>query len=780
MKKFILFLLVLFLVTSSVMTILPKQARADENGLSSDETKMLFFSHLVYSIVDGYPAGTKITDLNFNDKFLTDFRENGWKEIQSKEYYPKMTIPEFIERNDLDDWVIYDFLDKEEGRQAYLHGFFGAIFKNQKTNEYIVALRGTSKIDDWANNMVNVVLGVHSFQLPYAEKLVAKLPKNAKATVTGHSLGGYMASYITLTKGIKGVTFNAPGFTGKYLKEVQNSKYKNKLTHYTMEHDDIVGNRFTKVGIQYKFKKKDATLITPVTAWHSIKNFYQYAAKPQQGKVYDVFQYSKKLKRFTTYYEAEKYAKLWDHSRVVDVASGKDVWSNFDRYEVFQYAKKLKSFKAYADAEKYAKLWDHSRIVDVASGKDVWSNFDRYEVFQYAKKLKFFKTYADAEKYAKLWDHSRVVDVASGKDVWSNFDRYEVFQYAKKLKSFKAYVDAEKYAKLWDHSRVVDASSGKDVWKTAPDKPKVDAISDQSTVVTGTSEVSAEISIKVGTKLIGSGTVDRSGKFQVTISKQKDGSKLLVTAKDSLGNESKITEITVSKSTTNLTGTKISLKEVNGRIRYNTSLRDTKGQEYNVYVLALQDKRWIAGPDDVWAGVSEGDEIYEGDYQLGVQPKNESSVYLQDVKVKNYQYNRTKNMIFTFTLSKDQSTFLLLSTREASISEGGPVYYLKDGQLKKATFFDEGETSQELYFSSRPKPIGNNNIQLINYWNGGPIGWEFSTYQFNKNSGTFIYKGSKFYIDNDWNEGEQISKQWHNSPSFFVETPQSKKEVLGF
>lgn len=245
-------------------------------------------------------------------------------------------------------------------------------------------------------------------------------------------------------------------------------------------------------------------------------------------------------------------------------------------------------------------------------------------------------------------------------------------------------------------------------------------------------------------------------------------------------NEVSSANMTVSKSPTNLTGKKISLKEARRKSRYNTSLIDTTGQEYNVYVLALQDKRWIAAPDDAWAGVSEGDEIYEGDYQIGIQPKNESSVYIQGIKMKDYQYNKTRNMIFTLTLSKDQPSFLLFSTREASVSEGGPVYYLKDGNLTKATFFEEDETSQELSFSSRPKPIGNNNIQLINYWNGGPIGWEFSTYQFNKNSGTFIYKGSKFYIDNDSNEGEQVAKQWNNSPSFFVETPQSRKDILGF
>lgn len=277
MKKAIFSFLTVFMFISILLTGVT-ETKAAARYLTKDETNLLFFSTLVYSVVDAYPAGTQIKNLNFSSKYLKDFNDS-WSDIQSKGYYPKMTIAQFIKKQGLDNWVVYTYLNGKEGLDAYYHGFFGAVFKNTKTNEYVVAFRGTSKIDDWANNLLNVILGIHSHQLPYAEKLLAKVPKNANVTLTGHSLGGYMASYLTLTKGVKGVTFNAPGFTGKYLTAVQNSPYKSRLTHHTMDHDDLVGKRYTKYGTQYFYIKKDAKLLTPVSSWHSVKNFYQYAAR---------------------------------------------------------------------------------------------------------------------------------------------------------------------------------------------------------------------------------------------------------------------------------------------------------------------------------------------------------------------------------------------------------------------------------------------------------------------------------------------------------------------
>ncbi|WP_420488176.1 Ig-like domain-containing protein, partial [Gottfriedia acidiceleris] len=66
----------------------------------------------------------------------------------------------------------------------------------------------------------------------------------------------------------------------------------------------------------------------------------------------------------------------------------------------------------------------------------------------------------------------------------------------------------------------------------------INAIDDNDVVLTGKAEVNATITVKNGTKVIGSGKVDSKGTYRITVSKQKAGSVLYVTAKDAAGNES--------------------------------------------------------------------------------------------------------------------------------------------------------------------------------------------------------------------------------------------------
>ncbi|NGY80313.1 hypothetical protein F6Y02_39600 (plasmid) [Bacillus megaterium] len=57
--------------------------------------------------------------------------------------------------------------------------------------------------------------------------------------------------------------------------------------------------------------------------------------------------------------------------------------------------------------------------------------------------------------------------------------------------------------------------------KTPPNLPKVNDITDQQTVVTGTAELNSTVFIKAGTKVLASGKVDKNGKFSIKIIKQK-------------------------------------------------------------------------------------------------------------------------------------------------------------------------------------------------------------------------------------------------------------------
>lgn len=79
----------------------------------------------------------------------------------------------------------------------------------------------------------------------------------------------------------------------------------------------------------------------------------------------------------------------------------------------------------------------------------------------------------------------------------------------------------------------------------APSAPKVNAVTDKSTAVTGTAEAAAKIIIKNGTTQLGTGTAASDGKFSIAIPVQKAGTTLSVTATDQAGNVSPATKVVV-------------------------------------------------------------------------------------------------------------------------------------------------------------------------------------------------------------------------------------------
>ncbi|MGZ4134321.1 MAG: Ig-like domain-containing protein, partial [Tumebacillaceae bacterium] len=84
---------------------------------------------------------------------------------------------------------------------------------------------------------------------------------------------------------------------------------------------------------------------------------------------------------------------------------------------------------------------------------------------------------------------------------------------------------------------------------TPPSAPSVRAVGDNDTSVTGYSEAGATIQVKVGTSVIGTGTVNQTGSFNVSITKQPAGTVLVVTATDTAGNVSSATTVTVTDKT---------------------------------------------------------------------------------------------------------------------------------------------------------------------------------------------------------------------------------------
>lgn len=112
--------------------------------------------------------------------------------------------------------------------------------------------------------------------------------------------------------------------------------------------------------------------------------------------------------------------------------------------------------------------------------------------------------------------------------------------------------------------------------KTPPTKPSVKQVTDKDKKVTGKAEVGAKVTVKVGKKILGTATVDQKGNFSVTISKQKAGKVLSVTAEDKDGNISKVTKNTVVDKTApkapSVNKVKKSSTKVTGKAEANTKV----------------------------------------------------------------------------------------------------------------------------------------------------------------------------------------------------------------
>lgn len=104
-------------------------------------------------------------------------------------------------------------------------GYRGFIYKNRVTDEYVVAHTGTEfdtdKIRDIALADAQMALIKTNQQLDDARDLVELAIEMAKrdgtsVTVTGHSLGGFLAQVTAYEYGLRGETFNAYGAAGLY------------------------------------------------------------------------------------------------------------------------------------------------------------------------------------------------------------------------------------------------------------------------------------------------------------------------------------------------------------------------------------------------------------------------------------------------------------------------------------------------------------------------------------------------------------------------------------
>ena len=116
----------------------------------------------------------------------------------------------FIKR----DWVPIKF-DEQSSKVAVKDrfGFAAIAYKNKTTNEIIIAYRGTDSMGDIVISDVQIALKDVPQQASKAVKFyerVKEMYPDSEISLTGHSLGGSLAHYVSVAKGVTAVTFNAP------------------------------------------------------------------------------------------------------------------------------------------------------------------------------------------------------------------------------------------------------------------------------------------------------------------------------------------------------------------------------------------------------------------------------------------------------------------------------------------------------------------------------------------------------------------------------------------
>ncbi|WP_165843751.1 Ig-like domain-containing protein [Planococcus halotolerans] len=84
--------------------------------------------------------------------------------------------------------------------------------------------------------------------------------------------------------------------------------------------------------------------------------------------------------------------------------------------------------------------------------------------------------------------------------------------------------------------------------RTAPDAPEVNAVTEESTAISGKAEPGAAIRVFAGNEKIGETTVNDNGEFKVEIARQTSGTELEVIAIDEAGNESEARIVKVGSS----------------------------------------------------------------------------------------------------------------------------------------------------------------------------------------------------------------------------------------
>ena len=164
--------------------------------------------------------------------------------------------------------------------------------------------------------------------------------------------------------------------------------------------------------------------------------------------------------------------------------------------------------------------------------------------------------------------------------------------------------------------------------------------------------------------------------------------------------------------------------------RVATTLKDSQGVAYNLYVVGSNEKKSYASYDPsndwsfVWAGANEGDVLFKGNYKIYLQKAGSSTITDTGIKINNYTYNATRGMMYKIgSPYKGQPDLFAIAETQSSNFEAANLYYINNGQLFRVKHPDK-DWPYAITYTVRPKTVDKNTFLTQGYNNSDGTWYE--------------------------------------------------------
>ncbi|MFE8701781.1 hypothetical protein ACFYKX_14370 [Cytobacillus sp. FJAT-54145] len=203
--------------------------------------------------------------------------------------------------------------------------------------------------------------------------------------------------------------------------------------------------------------------------------------------------------------------------------------------------------------------------------------------------------------------------------------------------------------------------------------------------------------------------------------------------------DTRITYQTPSKSKLQLVQ-QLQVCTIVNKSRATFSLKDSQGTSYNAYIVSANEQKAFgsfslsATWNMVWAGISEGDALYRGNYKIYLQKAGSSTITDTGIKLDDYIYNATRKTIYEIpSTDQGQPDLFAVASTESSNFESANMYYVNNGQLFRVKVGFEDEWYSTIFYSVRPYSVGELTYKTKEYNNAEGV-WSIYTWLLNPNN----------------------------------------------